>query len=89
MLIDTPSGTRIQYHTEVAGATVDTQTGPFLDLDGHDVAFTLIADPTTQRIEASYQVDGGATTSFEHVVAPPEFFSFDAARIPRMAASFT
>ena len=81
VVIDTPSGTRIQYLMEVGGVNVNNQQSPFLNLDGHNVSFSLIADPTTQRVSATYQVDSGAPVSFEPVQAPGEFFSFDAARI--------
>jgi large repetitive protein len=81
VVIDTPSGTRIQYLMEVGGLNVDNQMSPFLDLDGHDVSFSMVADPTTQRVSATYQVDSGAPVSFEQNEAPGELFSFDAARI--------
>jgi N-acetylneuraminic acid mutarotase/glucose/arabinose dehydrogenase len=79
--VDTPNGTRVQYLMEVNGASVDNQQSPFLDLDGHNLTLSLVADPTTQRVEASFQVDSGPPVSFEHDTPPGEFFSFDAARI--------
>jgi len=79
--IDTPTGTRIQFLMEVNGESVDNQSSPFIDLDGHNLSLSLVADPTTQRVAATYQVDAGAPVSFEQDQAPGEFFSLDAARI--------
>ena len=73
--VDTPNGTRVQYLMEVNGASVDNQQSPFLDLDGHNLTLSLVADPTTQRVEASFQVDSGPPVSFEHDTPPGEFFS--------------
>jgi glucose/arabinose dehydrogenase/N-acetylneuraminic acid mutarotase len=79
--VDTPNGTRIQYLMEVGGVSVDNQQSPYLDLDGHNVTFSMVVDPTSQRVTASYQVDSGAPVSFEFDQPPEEFFSFDAARL--------
>jgi large repetitive protein len=81
VVLERPTGTRIQFLMEVAGAVADVQSGPFLDLSGETVTLSLIVDPVSQTIDASYRISGGPPTAFEQVLPPPEFFSFDAARI--------
>ena len=41
----------------------------------------MIADPGTTSVEASYRIDGGPPVPVGSFAAPPQFFSFDGARI--------
>ena len=52
-----------------------------LNLSSSKVHLRLKADPTDRTITAYYQIDGGAMILLQTFVAPPEFFSFDAAGI--------
>jgi glucose/arabinose dehydrogenase/N-acetylneuraminic acid mutarotase len=80
-ITSTSSGTSLQYYKEIGGVVIQHATSPILDLDGHSVTLTLIADPDTKEIEASYQVDDGPRQVLTTVAVPEEFFSFDGARI--------
>ena len=83
IILSTPSGEhQVVYEMEVGGALVGHEADhASLDLSGRQLTLSLIADPTNQRIEALYRVDSGPVTSLGWFDAPPEFFSFDAARI--------
>jgi glucose/arabinose dehydrogenase len=81
VVISTPAGTRIQGQLEVGGSESATSETSALDLTGHSVTLSLVADPLTEDIDASYRVDGGEPVSVSSFRVPGEFFSFDAAGI--------
>jgi len=76
-----PNGVFLLYQREVGGVRTGHSASPPQDLGGHAVTLTLIADPTTQTIDASYRIDGGPLVSLQFFTVPGEFFSFDGARI--------
>jgi glucose/arabinose dehydrogenase/N-acetylneuraminic acid mutarotase len=76
-------GTQIEYRLEegsVSGSDLIIRS-PVLDLTGKSVTLSLIVDPGAGSIEASYRVDGGAPVTLGSFFPPPQFFSFDGARI--------
>ncbi len=81
VVISRSEGTEIQYLIEQGGVGTDQVRTPTLDLSGHSVTLSLVADPDTRQIEASYSLDGGAPVAVSTFTAPEEFFSFDAAGI--------
>ncbi len=80
-VISTGKGPRIEYLMEVNGSTVTSKTNSPSDLSNSTIVLTLRADPTDQSISATYQIDNGPEVDFKTAIAPPEFFSFDAAGI--------
>ena len=83
VVISRGDGTQIEYRIEEAGNTgsAGVVRSPVLDLAGKSVTLSLVADPTATSIEGSYRIDGGAPETLGAFVAPPQFFSFDGARI--------
>jgi large repetitive protein len=83
--VSTPEGMRIESLLEVNGAKVTSKLTAPLQIAGAKVTLSLFADPSDQTISAFYRLNDGGTTSLGTFTAPPEFFSFDAARIdPRI-----
>lgn len=77
--------TKLEYVIEVGGAASPAKRSSALNLTGRSLRLQLRADPSDQTITAYYAVDAGPFSSFGTYVAPPEFFSFDAAGIdPRI-----
>jgi N-acetylneuraminic acid mutarotase/glucose/arabinose dehydrogenase len=74
-------GTRLEFLMEVGGVQVQAFQSAKLNLSSARVSLVLRADPVARRIAASYSVNGGTVTTLGSVTAPPEFFSFDGARI--------
>lgn len=81
VVISTPKGPKIQYLMEVNGAASGSTTKAVSNLTNATVFLSLRADPTDRTIAASYRIDGSAAISIGKFIAPPEFFSFDAAGI--------
>jgi N-acetylneuraminic acid mutarotase/glucose/arabinose dehydrogenase len=76
---------QIQYLMEVNGQKSMLKNTALLNLAGATVALKLRASPTDRTIKATYSVNGGTAKTVDTFVAPPEFFSFDAAGIdPRI-----
>ncbi|MGH3452392.1 MAG: hypothetical protein ACRDQW_17150, partial [Haloechinothrix sp.] len=80
VVLSTSSGTVIEALIEKAGSQTAKRSG-VVNLTGSEVALTLRANPTDRSVEASYQIDDGASQPLKTFTAPPEFFSFDAAGI--------
>jgi large repetitive protein len=79
--ISLPTGYEIEYLLEVNGALVEkTLSGPIAAAGG-PIELTLRADPSDRSIAASYRINGGSPVTLDTLIAPPEFFSFDAAGI--------
>jgi N-acetylneuraminic acid mutarotase len=85
VVLSTPTGTKIQYASEVAGQGKNVRTIAVPDLTSSRVFLQLRTDPNDTTITARYSINGGAQQDAGSFVAPPEFFSFDAAGIdPRI-----
>lgn len=81
----TTSGTVIEALMEKAGAQSGTKKSSALNLTSSRVTLTLLANPSGRKVEALYQIDSGPSQLLASYIAPPEFFSFDAAGIdPRI-----
>jgi glucose/arabinose dehydrogenase/N-acetylneuraminic acid mutarotase len=76
-----PTGTTIQYLYEVGGAQKNSLVSSVLDLSGKSLTLSLRADPSTKGVTGTYSIDGGAAVRIGILRVPPEFFSFDQARI--------
>lgn len=81
VVMSTPNGTIVQYVVEVQDAFVYTKSSPVLAIGAATVSLELRTDPLDQTIAAWYRVGSGAWTALGSYIAPPEFFSFDAAGI--------
>jgi glucose/arabinose dehydrogenase/Ca2+-binding RTX toxin-like protein len=76
-------GPAIEFRIEESSGTSGSGVlqSPVLDLAGKSVTLSLIADPSDTTIQASYEVEGDPPVTLGTLVAPPQFFSFDGARI--------
>ena len=84
VVVSTNIGTRVELRIEqgsISSPSADRIQTPVLDLAGKSVTLTMIADPGTTSVEASYRIDGGPPVAVGKLAAPPQFFSFDGARI--------
>jgi glucose/arabinose dehydrogenase/N-acetylneuraminic acid mutarotase len=81
IVMSTSTGTKIQYLMEVGGVQTKSKTTGALNLAGAQVKLNLRANPGDQIIRAYYNLNGGASVVVGEFIAPPEFFSFDAAGI--------
>jgi large repetitive protein len=80
-----PEGVLIEHLMEVNGTQAAKRTTGVLDLTGATVDLSLFADPVKQTISAFYRINGGNSNALGVFTPPPEFFSFDGARIdPRI-----
>ncbi len=81
IVIHQPNGIFVVFDREVDGVRTGHVASAAQALTGHDLTLSLIVDPGTETISPSYRVDGGAASSLQQLAVPPEFFSFDGARI--------
>ncbi|HEY0604773.1 MAG TPA: kelch repeat-containing protein [Herpetosiphonaceae bacterium] len=79
-VISLPTGYEIEYLLEVNGVFVEKTLSGTINTSG-PIELTLRADPNDRSIAASYRINGGSATTLDTIIAPPEFFSFDAAGI--------
>jgi N-acetylneuraminic acid mutarotase/glucose/arabinose dehydrogenase len=81
IVASTPTGARVQYLMEVNGAQADSKTSIALDLAGAAVDLQLRINPSGRTISGFFRINDGPLQFLKTAVAPPEFFSFDAAGI--------
>jgi large repetitive protein len=80
-----PEGVVIEHLMEVDGNQAAKRMSAALDLTGATVDLSLFVDPVKQTISAFYRINGGSSNALGVFTPPPEFFSFDGARIdPRI-----
>lgn len=80
-VISLPTGYEIEYLLEVNGVFIEKTLSGVINTTSGPIELTLRADPNDRSIAAIYRINGGSPVTLDTVVAPPEFFSFDAAGI--------
>jgi glucose/arabinose dehydrogenase/N-acetylneuraminic acid mutarotase len=80
-LISSASGSSLEYVLEENAAITGKKVSGAISVAGAVIELTLRVNPNDRTIGAEYQIAGGTAVSLGQFVAPPEFFSFDAAGI--------
>lgn len=82
VVVSKPNGTFIHALMENKGAaSAGAKYSSALDLTSAKVVLRLRADPSDRTVTAFYKINGAQMVRLGTFVAPPEFFSFDAAGI--------
>lgn len=81
VVLSTPNGTKIQHLHEVDGTSQGAKSTAVMDMANTTLTLILKADPAARTVSTEYRLGNGPTRTVASFVAPPEFFSFDAAGI--------
>ncbi len=84
VVISTEFATEVELLIEIQGNAAGRIRLPISITGSDDVELQMEINPSVRTITGLVSINGGATTELGSFVAPPEFFSFDAARVDPM-----